>query len=576
MAMTRRGSARRLELARRALLAGFGGAVGFGASAAAAGATLPQVGAEPPAAENIVSVLDSVPPAERAAIRRGKPAGDVSRYVRKAIGRLTNNSILLFPPGVYLMDELIEDPLLKVPYASAYFEELTNVAVFGHGATIQRTEKVRNTGAVLVFRRCRKVGLYGLHYEAPHSRGGRDSGSLSAFLGCSGVDVHASIDGGRAIAQFSSTDLGMDPSGATSDTRVVGSARNSHYGVIYYHPLGESHHVDLRSLKVVRSLTVTGVRRLSGRITSEGGTSDLLFIGRHGDPIKDVNLDYSTRKPTNHAILFSVRDENPVSFERMRFAGAAHDTMQSAISIETVSRATLMQDLDFSSLQISGSRKHGLVIAPAEPATIRNVSVGDASAAQSAVFIDNSAEAAIAGLRVMGKRLRSGSGAPALLSKGGEVRDVVILGCELGSDEGETALSVGNGRRIRIDHCICEGAIDLRGSEAVSPLAQNIIGPRPGCVADELHDEMSTLFVQTVLARSGSSRVAGLRDGLPGQRLAIVANGGTPLLIAGRRLRIEGDFAMRDGDFIELLCTETNEGGDSVFLELARRRARAL
>jgi hypothetical protein len=134
---------------------------------------------------------------------------------------------------------------------------------------------------------------------------------------------------------------------------------------------------------------------------------------------------------------------------------------------------------------------------------------------------------------------------------------------------------VGNGRRVRIDHCICEGAIDLRGSAAVAPLAQNFIGPRPGCVTEELRDEMSALFVQTVLARSGSSRVAGLRDGLPGQRLAIVADGGTPFLVAGPRLRIEGDFAMRDGDMIDLLCTETAEGGESVFVEVARRRGQA-
>jgi hypothetical protein len=143
------------------------------------------------------------------------------------------------------------------------------------------------------------------------------------------------------------------------------------------------------------------------------------------------------------------------------------------------------------------------------------------------------------------------------------------------SEGGPTALSVRNGRRVRIDHCICEGAVDLRGSTAVSPLAQNFIGARLPCVAEELHDEMSALFVQTILAPSGAGRIAGLRDGLPGQRLAIVANGGAPVLVAGRRLRIEGDFAMRDGDAIELLCTETTKDGESIFIEMARRRAQA-
>jgi hypothetical protein len=240
-----------------------------------------------------------------------------------------------------------------------------------------------------------------------------------------------------------------------------------------------------------------------------------------------------------------------------------------------VRRTTLIQDLDFSDLHISRSRGHGLVIAPEGSATIRNISVGDANAADSAMLIDNAAGAAIAGIRIVGKRLRSRSGAPALLSKGGHVRDLLVLGCEVVSEGGATALSVSNGRRVRIDHCVFDGAVDLRGSVAVSPLAQNFIGARLPCVAEELHDEMSALFVQTILVRSEAGRVAGLRDGLPGQRLAIVANGGTPLLVAGRRLRIAGDFAMREGDAIELVCTETTKEGESVFIEVARRHAQA-
>src|SRR5690606_27929120 len=129
----------RLNVGRRALLAGVAGA---GAATAVAGPALAQAGAQASLMEGCISVLDFVPPAERKAIRNRKPTGDVSRHVREAVRHLTDNSILLLPQGVYPMEALIEDPVLKTPFASAYAEGLTNVAVFGYGATIRRTEKV--------------------------------------------------------------------------------------------------------------------------------------------------------------------------------------------------------------------------------------------------------------------------------------------------------------------------------------------------------------------------------------------------------------------------------------------------
>lgn len=562
--------------ARRAVLAALG-AVGLsGWSGALASSPRPQ-GAAAAAAPRVISVLDFVPAAERKAILEGAPFSDAAAYVREAVKHLRDNSILLFPPGVYLMEQEINDPLLNRPFASVYFEGLSDISIFGHGAVLRRTKAVRTTGAVLVFRRCKRVGLYGLHYEGPPSRGNPDSGSLSNFFACEGVDVEASIDGGRAIAQFTSLDGGMDPSGASADTRVVGHARNSHYGVSFYHPLGENHHVHLRTQNVVRSLIVTGVRRLTGRVTSDRGTTDLMFIGRHGDPIQDVNLDYATLNPSSHAIRLQVRDENPMAFERIRIAGSIRRTTKASISIEEMRTAkTLVDGLDFSDLKIVGAKSHGVLIAPDAPATIRNISLGDVSAEASAIFIDNAARAKIHGIRVVGKTLRTRASSAVVESRNGKVDDILLLGCNLSGESARAAVVIRNGRRVRIDHCLHDRPLDLRGCEDVSLAAGNQRrGGVPG-VADALEDGMSVLFVNLVRVSSDVSTVTRLNDGLPGQRLLIMGLAGARgRLSPGPRLQLDRDFELDDGRALELVCVATSPNGESVFREVVRHERSA-
>ena len=560
------------RIGRRAALAGLGlaGLTGYLARGEASSDSRTVPGGSP--SGNVLSVLDFVPQAERQAIRAGTPTRDAAVFVREAIRRLGDNSVLVFPPGLYPMDELIDDPMLQRPFASAYFEGLSNVAVLGYGATLRRTAAVRSTGAVLVFRACKRVSVHGLHYVAPPSRGGQDSGSLTNFFACEGVDVHASIDGGRAIAQFTSADGGMDPAGATSDTLVVGDARNSHYGISYYHPLGENHHVQLRASNVVRSLIVTGVRRLSGRITSDRGTSDLLFIGRHGDPIRDVNLDYATRRPSSHAIRLEVRDPTaPMAYERMRIAGSICDSTKASVSIEAVgSDRTFIDGLDFSDLKIVGSRSHGVLIAPDAPATIRNIAIGDVSAEGSAVLIDNSAKAAITAVRVVGKTLSSRSSA-AVDSRNGDVGDILLLGCDFNSAPGAPAVTIRNARSVRIDQCVHDGRLDLQGCEYVAPAVANHRRGSVAGVADALEQDMSVLFINLVRVSAAGPTVTGLRDAAPGQRLLILGlEGGGGRLEPSARLRLQRRFEIREGHSLELVCSETTSRGESVFREVAR------
>lgn len=561
---------RRWRSGRRALLAAFG-AAGLGAWSASFAQSPRSKAAEEPA-PRVVSVLDFVPADERKAILEGAPVADAAVHVREATKQLRDNSILVFPPGVYLMEEEIADPLLGRPFASVYFEGLSDVTIFGHGAVLRRTKAVRTTGAILVFRRCRRIGLYGLRYEGPPSRGNPDSGSLSNFFACEGVDVEASIDGGRAIAQFTSLDGGMDPAGASSDTRVVGYARNSHYGVSYYHPLGENHHVHLRAQNVVRSLIVTGVRRLTGRVTSDRGTTDLMFIGRHGDPIREVSLDYATLNPSSHAIRLQVRDENPMAFERIRIAGSIRRTTKASISIEEMrTQQTLVDSLDFSDLKIEGGKSHGVVIAPDAPATIRNVEIGDVSAEGAALFIDNAAQANIQGVRAVGRTLRSRGFGAAVESRNGSVADLLLLGCDLSAEADRPTVLIQNARGVRIDHCVHDGRIDLRGCRGVSLAGGNQRrGGVPG-VADAAEDGMSVLFLSLVRVSSDVAAVTRLNDGLPGQRLFVLGmEGAQGRLSPGPRLQLDGEFELREGRAIELVCVATAAHGESVFREVAR------
>lgn len=512
---------------------------------------------------------------------------DLSAAIRAVIATLQNGDTLVFPKGTYRLEAGVANPGLgggTLTYG-VVINGKTNITLDLRAATLVSQDAVN------------PLFLFGF-YNAIDCRvlGGRVSGIYTGSTWTAGLAAwQGACDGGGLFGGVAHSCYGLagvfneslDPAIAAytanrpKNITVHGTSRNSRRGINIV-AMGENLLFDIDCDNVSRWVVLGGGKNIQGRLNGRGGdTVAKIRIGLNGgDALERVSLSVMADSIAD-LIDIAATDESAITISDVRVEGVANVAATGAAIgiIDPGLSGTLIENLDFSDLILRNSAGTSIninnnVAVGGVACTMRNIKLPRTlvhTSASNIINITNDANAVIAGIEIpdgFDWTLNNGGGVSMFGLAGGRITDLRIgAGTFYYAGSSANAIAILNADGVRVGRVRITGPSTPKGFSAVgslnvAPYVVDHLG-RGFTYEGALTDDMDLSGVESVVVTSGSGTVNKFSNVVPGQRITISFNGGTPTLAHGTNLKLAGgaNFVATANDSITLHCIDPKGNG---------------